>query len=355
MSIDSTSAQPHWIDAASRPVLRVCIGMGFALSVAYAMALSLPYVAVLVAAMILCKEEPPMPLLKACIAGLALMLVTGSGLLLVPLLENYAFAAVLLIGVALYVLFYLGTKTANPLLTLLVVAFTMIPVAGVLEQAAAIAVVKTLAAGVVLGAVSSAFAHVFLPAQVPMSPQKAKPVNATASKWIALRGVAIVLPVLVLALQNPAMYMAAIMKTSALGQQASTLSAKEAGRELLGSTLMGALLAALVWAGLKLWPSLWMFTLWMMLATCWLAMRLYRVTPTRRPPSYWMNALITLLIFLGPAVEDSANGKDVFSAAVLRLCLFTGVALYAWAAIYVLEHVRLRFTARPALAATPSE
>ncbi len=350
MSIDR-----HWIDPASRPVLRLTIGVGVALPVAYGLALSLPYIAVLVAVMILSKQGPPMPLLKSCIVGGILMLLTGSGMLLVPLLENYAFAALLLIAAALFMLFYLGIKSANPLLNLLVVAFTLIPVAGVLEQAAAIAVIQTLAAGVVLGAASSAVAHVFLPAVAAPSQAGPKTTDASGARWIAVRGVVIVLPVFILALQNPSLYMAAIMKTAALGQQAGTLSAKEAGRELLGSTLMGAMLAGLVWLGLRLWPSLWMFTLWVMLVTCWLAMRLYRVRPSAHPPSYWMNALITLMIFLGPAVEDSANGKDVYSAAVMRLCLFTGVALYAWAAIYLLENVRLKFTARPALAAAPSE
>jgi uncharacterized protein YhhL (DUF1145 family) len=89
-----------------------------------------------------------------------------------------------------------------------------------------------------------------------------------------------------------------------------------------------------------------MFTLWMMLATCWLAMRLYRIKPTPHPASYWMNVMITLLIFLGPAVEDSANGKDVYSAAVMRLWLFTCVSLYAWAAIYLLEKLLLKWRPR---------
>jgi hypothetical protein len=323
----------------------LAVGVGIALPIAYGLALTLPYIAVLVAVMILSKPGPPMPLLKAGIAGAVLMLLTGSGLLLVPLLENYAFAALWLIAAALFVVFYLGMKHANPLLNLLVVAFTLIPVAGVLEQAAAIAVIRTLAAGVVLGAASGAVTGIFLPALASPAPKTPEAVDAGGARWTALRGVVIVMPVFILALQNPALYMAAIMKTAALGQQAGTLSAKEAGRELLGSTLMGAMLASLVWLGLKLWPSLWMFTLWMMLATCWLAMRLYRIRPSAHPPSYWMNAMITLLIFLGPAVEDSANGKDVLSAAAVRLSLFVAVALYAWAAIYVLENIRLKFTA----------
>lgn len=346
------STEPHWIDPPSRPILRLTIGVGVALPVAYGMALTLPYIAVLVAVMILSKPGPPLPLLKACIAAGLLTLLTGSGLLLVPLLENYAFAALLLIAAALFLLFYLGIKSANPLLNLLVVSFTMIPVAGVLEQAAAIAVIQTLAAGVVLGAASSAIADAFLPAVAAPANMAAEPIDHSAAGWIALRGVIIVLPVFILALQNPSLYMAAIMKTAALGQQAGTLSAKEAGRELLGSTLMGALLATFVWFGLQLWPSLWMFTLWMMLVTCWLAMRLYRVKASAYPPSYWMNALLTLLIFLGPAVEDSAIGKDVFSAAAIRLSLFVAVALYAWVAIYILEAIRLKSSARRVSAGT---
>ena len=59
------STDRHWIDPASRPVLRLTLGVGIALPVAYGLALTLPYVAVLVAVMILSKEGPPMPLIKA--------------------------------------------------------------------------------------------------------------------------------------------------------------------------------------------------------------------------------------------------------------------------------------------------
>ncbi|MGZ8237022.1 MAG: hypothetical protein ACXW00_02645 [Methylobacter sp.] len=43
---------------------------------------------------------------------------------------------------------------------------------------------------------------------------------------------------------------------------------------------------------------------------------------------------------LGPAIEDSANGKDVFKASASRICLFVGVALYAWGMVWVLERWR---------------
>jgi hypothetical protein len=130
------------------------------------------------------------------------------------------------------------------------------------------------------------------------------------------------------------------MKTVALGQQAGSTNARSAGRELVGSTLMGGWMAALVWIGLSLWPSLWMLMLWIVAAALWVGARLFGVKATVFPASFWSNALITMLILLGPAIEDSANGKDVFKASATRICLFVGVALYAWGMVWVLERWR---------------
>ena len=63
---------------------------------------------------------------------------------------------------------------------------------------------------------------------------------------------------------------------------------------------------------------------------------------SRLPPSFWQNLVVTLLILLGPAVEDSANGKDVYAAFAVRMGLFIAVALYAWLAVYLLEQLRSR-------------
>ena len=87
------------------------------------------------------------------------------------------------------------------------------------------------------------------------------------------------MPVFVLALTDPSFYLAAIMKTVALGQQAGETDARHAGRELVGSTLMGALIALAVWLGLSLWPSLWMLMLWLMAAALWAGSALFGARP----------------------------------------------------------------------------
>jgi hypothetical protein len=75
------------------------------------------------------------------------------------------------------------------------------------------------------------------------------------ARWVAWRGTLIVMPVFVLALTNPSFYMAAIMKTVALGQQAGETDARNAGRELVGSTLMGALIALAVCSACRCGPA----------------------------------------------------------------------------------------------------
>ena len=157
------------------------------------------------------------------------------------------------------------------------------------------------------------------------------------------------MPVFVLALTNPAFYLAAIMKTVTLGQQAGSTNAPfgrtgVGGLHPDGSMDGGAGLVRPVAAaepvdadvvdgggGALGWRQ-----------NC------SGSRPRPLPPSFWRNALVTMLILLGPAIEDTANGKDVYAASAIRVGLFVGVALYAWATVWALERwraVEIRSTA----------
>ncbi|WP_413925190.1 hypothetical protein [Candidatus Accumulibacter phosphatis] len=323
-----------------KAVLRLAIGLGLAVLVAYGFALQMPHVVCLMATMLLCKPGPPIPPVKAVAMALLLAGLLITGVLMVPLLENYALAGVLLTGAILYALFFFGIRTGNPLTMLLVVAFTLIPVAGVAEQALVTIISVTIAVGIAVGSLVSGFSHAFFPDALAAKAAKASPPGRETASWIALRGTLVVMPVFVLALTDPSFYLAAIMKAAALGQQAGSTDTRSAGRELVGSTLMGAAMALAVWLGLSLWPSLWMLMLWMMAAALWAGARLFRVRRTRLPPVFWSDALVTMLILLGPAIEDSAGSTGVLAASAVRVCLFVGVALYAWATVWLLERWR---------------
>jgi hypothetical protein len=323
-----------------KAALRLAIGLGLAVLVAYGRGLQAPFVVCVMAVLVLCKPGPPMPLLKGAVTALVLAALVTAGVLMVPLLEHYAVTGVLLTALLLFGLFYAGRVSGNPLTTLLVLSFALIPVVGVQDQALVGVVSVTLAVGVGVGTVVSALSNALFPdppqpdagtARAPLRPER------EAARWIALRGTLIVMPVFVLALSNPSFYLAAVMKTVALGQQATETEAGAAGRELVGSTLMGALIGALAWFGLSLWPSLWMLMLWLMAAALWTGSAMFGARRTRWRPSFWSNALITALILLGPAIEDSAGGKSVLAGAAMRTCLFVGVALYAWVTVWTLK------------------
>jgi len=329
--------------------LRLALGLGLATLVAYGLALKAPYVVCVMAVLVLCKPGPPMPLLKGVVAALVLAALVAAGVLMVPLLEHYALAGVLLTAVLLYAIFLVGQARGGALTTLLVISFAMMPVAGVAEQAVVALLSVTLAAGLAVGTLVSALSSALFP-DPPLPPGAPAPPAAAdgqAAAWIALRGTIIVMPVFVLALTNPSFYLAAVMKTSALGQQAGETHAGSAARELVGSTLMGAVMAMGVWLGLSLWPSLWMLTLWLTAAGLWAGSAMFGVRRTRLRPSFWSNALVTALILLGPAIEDSASGKSVLEGSAMRTCLFVGVALYASATVWVLEHWRPLRTVQP--------
>jgi hypothetical protein len=225
---------------------------------------------------------------------------------------------------------------------LLVMAFVLIPVAGVAEQALVGVLVLALATGVVLGTTVNLLSHGLFPdPPARTSNVRAAPARTDIdqARWTALRSTVIVMPVFVLALTDPSTYLAAIMKTVTLAQQAGEIDARNAGRELVGSTLMGAAMALVTWFGLSLLPNLWMLTLWMTALAFWSGLHLHGLRRTRMRPSFWANALVTALILLGPAIEDSANGKGVLAASAVRTTLFVLVACYAWGAVWILERV----------------
>jgi hypothetical protein len=327
-------AQMHRADKA---VLRLAVGAGLSVLIAYGLGMQLAFVAPALAIVLLCKPGPPMPLAKGVVAAFIIAALLAAGVAMVPLLEHYRFAGLLLTAALLYALFYTGARKANPLTIFLVMAVTAIPVAGVAEQALAMALAQAIALGIGIGALVSTFSHALFPDEPGAA--AARPAGATpqAARRGALQATLIVMPVFVLALTNPVFYLMAIMKTVALSQQAGTVNARSAGQELVGSTLMGALMAVVVWFGLKLLPNLWMLVLWIVAAAFWGGARAFGVKPSAYAPSFWVNALMTMLILLGPGMEDAAVGKDVYAASAARVAVFICVALYAWAMVWLTE------------------
>jgi hypothetical protein len=328
----------------ARRIFRLSLITAVALAGAYALALPLPFLAPLFALLLASAPAPPMGP-KGLLGLILVVLATLSiGLLLIPALIYYPVATVLIIAVGLYLSNYLTVNLGKGLVgSMLTVGFTLIPAAGSIDFALAVTLIQSLVLGIAAAIISQWLVYPWFP-EDSTAAQKAPPPASAAppSNWIALRATLIVLPPFLLCLSNPAAYLAIIMKAVTLGQQGSLVDARSAGRELLGSTFLGGCFAALFWFALKLHPNLWMFFLWMLLFGVYFSSKLYGLIPSRYTPGFWLNVAVTLLILLGPAVHDTASGKDVYTAFAVRLGLFIAVTLYAWLAVYALEHLRNR-------------
>jgi hypothetical protein len=328
---------------AARRVFRVALVMALSLAIAYGMALPLPFLAPVFALSLSATPAPPMGAKGLFRLVLLMFLTLGIGLLLIPALIYYPVAGIMLVGVGLYFSSYLSLSRGKGLVgTLLTLGFTIIPAAGVYDFGLAVAVIQALVIGMGLAVVCLWVVYPLFPEEpgtVAVKPVYESPSNAN---WLALRVALIVLPPFLFALTNPSMYLKVIMKSVLLGQQGSVVNARDAGRELLGSTFMAGVFAILFWFLLKLSPTLWMFFLWILLFGVYFIAKLFGVIKSRYPASYWSNVAVTMLILLGSAVQDSADGDDVYSAFATRMGLFVLVTFYAWGAVFVLERWRYR-------------
>ena len=327
---------------ATRRAFRLGLSMALSLVIAYALAFPLPYLAPLFVLFLTAKPGPPLGPKKLVVLLLVVSLTLGVGLLLTPLLEHYPLTAILLVVVGIYVSAYLTVGAGKALFgTLLTVGFTMISAAGSVDARVATAVIDALLLAITLAVVCSWLVYPWFPedSAVAGSHPDTGP-DGSDARWIALRSALIVWPAYLLVLTNPGAYLPIIMKSVSLSQQANEVGARDAGRELLGSTFLAGCLAIGFWFLLGLATNLWMFFWWMLLFGVYLGAKLYRAIGTRLRPSFWQNVIVTMLILLGPAVQDSANGDDVYAAFATRMALFVLVTLYAWAAIVLLEHLR---------------
>ena len=329
----------------ARRIFRLASVPALALVLAYALAIPMPHIAPLFAFFIAAIPGPPMGTKKLLGFLILVMITLGMGLLLIPLLLDFPATALLLVLAGLYLSSYLTVNLNKNLPgTFLAMGVTIISAAGTVSYSLATMIIQALVFCIIIAVLCHALIYQLFPEDPPEQSQaddsSADEVkNAVQSNWIAIRSTLIVFPAYLLLLSNPMMYMPIAMKAVLLSQQASTMDAKSAGRELIGSTLLGGLLAVLFWFLLGIWVNLWMYFLWMLLFSLFFSCKIYQFIRSSFPASFWLNTAVTMLIIIGPAVEDSANGKDVYAAFFSRTTLLIAITLYALFAVYFLEYL----------------
>jgi len=328
----------------ARRTFRLASVVALSLAFSYGIDMPLPFFAPLFAVLLTAAPAPPMGLKGLFGFGIVVIVTLGVGLLLTPLLGKYPASALLIIAAGLYLSTIVSVGLRKGLVgSLLTMGFTLIPAAGLVEYALAVTLIKSLMLGIAFAIVSQWIVYPFFPEDPPgVAPAPPPPVDAVETRWIALRCTLTVLVPVMMAFTNPALYLPTIMKSVLLAQQGSAVSSRTAGREMLYAIFFAGLAAILFWFTLKVCPNLWIFFLLMLLFGIYVAARMYGIVANRWSPAFWPDVFVNLLILLGPAVEDSANGKDVYKAFAVRFCLFVAVTLYAWFAMAALEWLRGR-------------
>lgn len=329
----------------SRRVFRLGLTTALTLAIAYGLPIPFPYVAGIFA-FILTSIPSLRITLKKQIALILIMLLTLSiGILVTPLLLYYPVSGILIVGVGIYLSTYLTVNLDKGLVgTLLSLGFTMVPAAGVLDYAVLTALIQALSIGMALAIISQWIVYPFFPEDDAASIPKPACKNTTQCNWIALRVSIIVLPAFVLALVSPAIFLKTIVKSILLGRQSTEVDAKHAGRELVGSTLLGGFYAILFWMLLKIETNLWMFFLWASLFCTYFATKLFKVSASKFSASFWHNVAVTMILLIGLGIQHDADGGNVYQDFFERMAIFIGLAFYTWGAVYFLDLLKSRFS-----------
>lgn len=327
---------------AARRTFRLAFVTALALALAYALGLGVPFLAPLFAVLLTAGAKPPPGPKQLLVLLAALSVGLGVGVLLGPLLQYAPASAMLAIALGLFVanrIAIVGGRGGPG--TVLALGVTVIPAASSVSQALASALISAMVLGVAVAVLCQWLVYPLFPEDPAPRGAPPAPAPVAGGNWLALRATLIVMPALALTLTNPATYMPLTIKSILLGREASDLRLRGAAREMIGATALGGLCAIIIWSCLGLAVELWFFFGWVALCALVLAGGAYQVWPNSLSPGFWTNTLTTALILLGSAVQDSAAGKDVYQAFAVRMALFLAVALYAVAAMTLLERLRL--------------
>jgi hypothetical protein len=330
---------------ADQRVIRYAVGTSATLAFSQIFAWDQSYLAAVFTASFLALPISP-PKLKG---GLIFLVILAGALLLGLLtlapLKHYELAGLLLLSMSFFGVFYYSLNGGNPLVTGLAIAgLAAVPVVGVLSVAAAITICESLLKAGLVALLALWLFHAIFP-DPPVTPNPnsqpapAAPAGLSVSPArLAARSTLVVMPVLLwLLVSSGVSNIGVAIKVSSMGQQASADSSRQAGRALLASTFIGGIAAILIWMVLKIWPSLLLYSLLVLLAGLVIGRRIFAGPAFAPGGQVWSYAYVTMLIILGPIVLDSGDAAG--GRFLDRLMMFVGATIYSVVAVFFFDVV----------------
>ena len=331
---------------ASRRTLRLGFGLGLSLLFSQVVNWDISFIAPIVT-MFLLATPMPVPSLKQGIGVLLLLLLPiFAGMALIPFLYYARWAGVILVAIALYYSFYFTAKGGSPVVgTFFTIGLTLIVTVGSVSIDLLLMLINGLSLGVVFGLLFVWVAHAALP-DIPVNPEllpaQARPTSGKSTAEInrdAMRAMLVTFPIALILLfsSNSLGYIVVMMKTAAMGQQASSSESREMGKSLLQSTLFGGAAAILAWQWLSIWPNIIPYTLLVAITALIFGRRIFKGFALDANASTWNYGLLTFLVILLPAVTDSQTGSAAGESFYLRLALILLIAVYGTVSVKVFD------------------
>jgi hypothetical protein len=306
-------------DPRVRRILRFVIGVTVA--TAYSSYINWPFSFMLVALAIALLALPvPAPSLRFAVRTVAkIVFFSGLGVVLMLPLHSYQLFGFVLVGLILFVTFYLQAQGRISGLDIIfvVVGVTLVPAFGQSNMDVGVEFAKGFSQSALALFPVIWIAFAVLPSGVfPGLPNSPRVPGTSPDRGIlALRPVTVLLPLFVymLSSDNNIRYLIGYYQPAMIAQHASRATARKLASDLFLSTLIGATAGVAMWWLMKLWPSWFWFVLMMSLFTSFFATRIFASGPGPLTPNYyrWSNGLSTLVFIVFPdALTNDFTGDD---------------------------------------------
>jgi hypothetical protein len=324
----------------------MAVGTALGMWVSQAISWPMSFVAPLLAFVFL-SLPLPRPTAKITL-GFILVLAASSyaGVVLLPFLQHARWVGIGLFVLALFHTFYFTARGGSAVIGMLMtVGLTLVAAVGSVSSVVMVEIAKwlTICAVWAMGFVWLAHALIPDPPSPPglagkKPPPAARPDLETAHLR-AMRSMLIVLPIALIFFFSSAStsYLIVMIKVATMGQQANVDSSRSAGRSMLESTVIGGLGAIIAWQILSIWPSLFIYSLVLLLFALLAGPRIFQGQGLGPKGPMWSYAYLTLIVVLAPALTDGFGSDGAASAFYTRLFLFVVIAVYGSIAVAVFD------------------
>jgi len=340
------AGRSHRSELATRRILRLAVGTGLSLWISQAIGWDISYIAPVITMFLLAMPiaRPKPKFIVVILAALGLS-IYGSFIFL-PLLLHQKIVGLLLVGLALFHSFYFTARGGTEVVgTLVTIGLALTVGVGTVSVDILLGVASGLMIGAAAGTVVAVLSHLIIrdPDVAPMTPAAKSdgpaPDLATTARHHAIRSLAVVAPILLwfVLSGNSAANIAVLIKVAAMGQEVSRQGTRAAAKSLIVSTLAGGFAAIVAWEFLRIWPSLLLYALLIVLAGLVFGSRIFHGEGLHKRAATWNFAYLTMIVVLAPAALDGDFGSSADARFYDRLFMFAWATLYAVGAVYVFD------------------